>query len=90
MEIEDVIFIDSLPKLDLHGFDRETARVAVDDFVKDNIKMKNTVINVVHGIGSGIVRTAVHEQLRKNRHVDSYKTFYYNQGCTIVKLKFDK
>ena len=39
MEIENIIFIDNLPKLDLHGYDRETARVAVNDFVKENKKM---------------------------------------------------
>ena len=45
MEIENIVFIDNLPKLDLHGFDRETARVAVCDFIRDNIKMKNEFIN---------------------------------------------
>lgn len=90
MEIEDIIFIDNLPKLDLHGYDRETARVAVNDFVKDNKKLKQKFINIVHGIGSGILKNSVHEQLRKNKDVLDYKTFYYNQGCTIVKIKFDK
>ena len=87
MEIEQLIFIDNLPKLDLHGFDRETARVAVNDFIRDNKLMKNEFINIVHGIGSGILRTTVHEQLRKNKNVLSFKTYYYNQGCTIVKIK---
>lgn len=87
MEIEQLIFIDNLPKLDLHGFDRETARVAVNDFIRDNKFMKNEFINIVHGIGSGILRTTVHEQLRKNKNVLSFKTYYYNQGCTIVKIR---
>ena len=87
MEIENIVFIDNLPKLDLHGFDRETARVAVCDFIRDNIKMKNKFINIVHGIGSGVVKTAVHDELRRNKNVISFKTYYYNQGCTIVKIK---
>ena len=90
MEIEQLVFIDNLPKLDLHGFDRETARVAVNDFIKDNQVMKNSFINIVHGIGSGILRKTVHEQLRKNKAVLDYKTYYFNQGCTILKIKFDK
>lgn len=90
MEIENIIFIDNLPKLDLHGYDRETARVAVNDFVRDNKKMKQKFINIVHGIGSGVIRSAVHEQLKKNKDVLEFKTFYYNQGCTIAKIKFDK
>ena len=90
MKIEDIIFVDRLPKIDLHGFDRETARVAVNDFVRDNKGLKNEFINIVHGIGSGILRTSVHEVLKRNRDVLEYKTYYYNQGCTIAKIRIDK
>lgn len=89
MKLDDVIFIDSYPKLDLHGFDRETARVATNDFINDNVKLKNDIIVIVHGIGSGIVKNVVHETLTKNKHVVSYKLFPYNIGCTIVKLAVD-
>ncbi len=87
MEIENIVFIDNLPKLDLHGFDRETTRVAVCDFIRDNIRMKNEFINIVHGIGSGVVKAAVNDELRRNKNVINFKTYYYNQGCTIVKIK---
>lgn len=90
MEIDNLIFIDNLPKLDLHGFDRDTARVAVIDFINDNIKMKEKFLNIVHGIGSGVLKKTVHEELRKNKNVLDFKTYYFNQGCTIVKIKFDK
>ena len=86
MDLDSIIFVDNLPKLDLHGFDRETARVIVLDFIKDNIKMKNEIINIVHGHGSGILKDTVHDTLRKNRNVIEFKTFYNNDGCTIVKL----
>ena len=87
MELKDVIFIDSYPKLDLHGFDRETARVATNDFIRDNIKLKNDIIVIIHGIGNGIVKESVHNALRKNKDVIEYKTFYNNNGSTIVKIK---
>lgn len=87
MELKEVIFIDSYPKVDLHGFDRETARVATNDFIRDNIKLKNDIIVIIHGIGNGIVKEAVHNALRKNKNVIEYKTFYNNNGSTIVKLK---
>ena len=41
MELKDIIFIDNLRKIDLHGFDRETARVETNDFVRENKKLKN-------------------------------------------------
>jgi len=87
MELKEVIFIDSYPKVDLHGFDRETARVATNDFIRDNLKLKNDIIVIIHGIGNGIVKEAVHNALRKNKSVIEYKTFYNNNGSTIVKLK---
>ena len=87
MDLDSIIFVDNLPKLDLHGFDRETARVMVLDFIKDNIKMKNEIINIIHGHGSGILKDTVHDTLRKYRNVMEFKTFYNNDGCTIVKIK---
>ena len=87
MELKNIIFIDSFPKLDLHGFDRETARVATNDFILENKKTKNEIIVIIHGIGSGIIRKTVHEILKRNKNVLDFKTFYNNNGSTIVKIK---
>ena len=54
MNLEDVIFTDNLPTIDLHGFDRDYARVKINEFINDNRKMKNSIIVIVHGIGSGL------------------------------------
>ena len=98
MNINEVVFTDSLPKIDLHGFDRDSARVlhgfdrdsarvAINDFINDNIKMGNQIITIIHGVGSGIIRKTTAETLSKNKNVEEFKTDYFNQGCTIVKLK---
>lgn len=87
MTLDNVIFVESLPKLDLHGFDRDTARVLINDFINDNRIMKNEIVNVVHGHGSGILREITHKTLKTNKYVVDFKTFYNNDGCTIVKLR---
>lgn len=87
MKLDEVIFIDGFPSIDLHGFDRDTARVKVQEFINDNIKMKNDIICIVHGIGSGIVKNEVHNTLKRNKNVLDYKLFFNNVGCTIIKLK---
>lgn len=87
MELKEVIFIDNLPNIDLHGLDRDTARVKVLEFINDNKHMKNEIICIVHGIGSGIVKEEVHQTLKRNKDVIDYKLFYNNVGCTIVKIK---
>ena len=56
MTLDSVVFIEQYPKVDLHGYDRETARVAIEDFIKENKKLKNEIFVIVHGIGSGILK----------------------------------
>lgn len=86
-QLSDVIFVDSLPKLDLHGFDRDYARIKVNEFIKDNYIMGVEIFSVVHGIGSGIIKESVYSTLQKNKLVIEYKTYYYNAGCTIVQIE---
>ena len=81
------IFLERYPRIDLHGYDRDSARVATEDFVKENIILGNETIVIIHGIGSGIVKNQVHEVLKNNKDVLEYKTDNFNSGCTIVKLK---
>jgi len=80
------IFISRYPKIDLHGYDRESARVATNDFIDENIILKNDTIVIIHGKGSGIVKESVHNTLKQNKQVAEYKTDNFNPGCTIVKL----
>jgi len=87
MKLDNIIFIDNLPKIDLHGLDRETARVYINDFIKDNIKLKNEIFLIIHGVGSGILKNTTKEVLTKNKNVIDFKTYYYNNGCTIVQIR---
>ena len=87
MKINDVIFIDSLPTLDLHGFDRDSARVAINDFVLDNKKMGNEVIAIIHGIGKGIIRQECINTLNHNKDVIEFKGAFSNRGCMLVQIK---
>lgn len=83
---DQLIFIDNLPTLDLHGLDSMTARVYINDFIDDNYKMQNEFIVIVHGIGTGILRKVTFDTLSKHKKVLEYKSYYYNNGCVIVKI----
>ena len=63
------IFLKNLPSLDLHGYDRETARVATEDFIDENIILKNDKILIIHGKGLGVVRKSVHNVLSKRKEI---------------------
>ena len=82
----DDIFLARYPKIDLHGYDRDSARMLVNDFVNDNVMLGNETLVIIHGIGQGIVKKEVYEALRTNKYVKEYKTDNFNAGCTIVKL----
>lgn len=86
MHLNDVIFVDNLPKIDLHGETAATARVLINDFINDNYKQKRNIFCIIHGVGSGTLRLTTADTLRKNKKVVDFKTYYYNQGCTIVEI----
>ena len=88
VDFED-IFIKNLPTIDLHGYDRDSARVATNDFVREATLMKWEEIIIIHGIGNGIVKESVHDTLRRNRMVLDYHVYGMNVGCTIIRIKRD-
>jgi len=76
----------NLESLDLHGIDREYARILINDFIRDNYEMKNTKVVIIHGIGSGILRKTTTEVLRKNKLVEEFKIDNFNPGMTVVQI----
>ena len=89
MNLNDVIFLSNIPSIDLHGLNSDMARVEVLNFIKDNIILRNEIICIIHGVGSGILKKEVHNPLKKSKSVIDFKLFYNNSGCTIAKLKLD-
>lgn len=87
MNLDEVIFIDNLPTIDLHGFDRDYASIKINEFIKDNKKIGNSIIVIIHGVGSGILRKQTEIVLKRSKDVIGYKLFYRNIGATIVKIK---
>ena len=87
--METDIFLNRYPKIDLHGLDRDSARMYVNDFVLENVILKNKNIVIIHGIGTGILKKEVHDTLRVNKNVVNYKVDNFNSGCTVVELKID-
>lgn len=77
----------SYPVLDLHGFDREYARIMINDFILDCYKMKCDKAIIIHGIGTGILRKTTQEVLRKSKYTEEAKLDIFNAGQTLVTLK---
>jgi len=81
------MFNSKSPTLNLHGETRDTCVFPIEDFIRDNIKLGINYIGIIHGRSSDILKNKVHETLKKNKYVDSFKVDIFNPGVTIVKLK---
>ena len=84
------IILSTTPSIDLHGYDRESARIAVKDFLTDVLRMGEKTCIIIHGIGYGILQKEVQLYLEKDKRVESYYLSFINPGCTVVKLKTSK
>ena len=82
------IFTNNLPSIDLHGEDRVTALIKVDEFIKDSIKLKHRNIVIIHGKGTWVLKDAIHEYLKRDKRVKEY-SLDINIGQTIVSLEID-
>ena len=74
------------PKLDIHGETSATCIALIKSFIKDNIKMKNEKIIIIHGKGTGTLKKATHEYLKKDKNVKKYYIDGMNEGQTILEL----
>lgn len=86
MSLDSIVFINNFPTIDLHGYTRDFAIIAIKEFINDNVKMKNEFIVIVHGKGTGILKETCLNVLKKNKYVKDYKIWYLNDGCTVVQL----
>lgn len=82
-----MLLFENVPTLDLHGMDRDYAKLLVKEFLNDAKKMHQERLVIIHGKGSGILKRTVHETLAKNSSVERYELDLYNDGCTLVKLR---
>ncbi|MCI8347727.1 MAG: Smr/MutS family protein [Bacilli bacterium] len=76
----------NIPALDLHGESKDIARILVRDFIWEHFQLQTKKIVVIHGIGEGILKKAVHEELKINKLVKNYKLNNFNIGETVIEL----
>ena len=74
------------PKIDLHGYDRDYARIVINDFIHDNYIMKQEKVIIIHGNGQNILKNTCQDTLKKNKYVKEYKINNFNSGETLVIL----
>lgn len=77
-------------EINLIGLNSDEAIVELDKYLDDAYLAHLSPVRVVHGKGSGILRKAVHQHLRKQKNVASFRLGEYGEGdagVTIVEFK---
>ena len=77
-------------EIDLRGMDTMEAVAATERFLDNAVMAKLEKVTIIHGKGTGALRAAVQQSLRKNKAVKSYRLGRYGEGesgVTVVELK---
>lgn len=77
-------------EVDVRGMNVEEAIFEVDNFLSRAIMAGLPSVTVIHGKGTGVLRNAVQQHLRTNKHVKNVRSGVYGegeQGVTIVTLR---
>lgn len=78
------------PEINLLGKTVDEAVAELDKYLDDALLSHLSTVRVVHGKGTGALRKGIHEFLRRQKHVKSYRLGEFGEGdagVTIVELK---
>ena len=76
--------------LDIRGQNVEEALMEVDAFLDRASRMHLPLVTIIHGKGTGVLRSAVQQHLRRCSQVKSFRLGVYGEGengVTIAELK---
>ena len=77
-------------EVDLRGMDAVEAICALSLYLDSAMRSNLPSVRIIHGKGTGTLRAAVHQELKKNKYVKSYRLGVYGEGedgVTIAEFK---
>ena len=77
-------------ELDIRGLETLEAESVVENYLDAASRSKLGTVTIIHGKGTGALRAAVHQLLKKNKQVKSFRLGRYGEGeagVTVVELK---
>ena len=77
-------------ELDIRGMETLEAESVMETFLSSAVMGHLETVTIIHGKGTGALRKAVHDILRRNKNVKSFRLGVYGEGengVTVVTLK---
>ena len=77
-------------ELDIRGMETLEAESVVENFLSAAVMGRLDTVTIIHGKGTGALRKAVHDILRRNKAVKSFRLGVYGEGesgVTVVTMK---
>lgn len=76
-------------EIDLRGMDSVEAICVLDRYLDEAMRSNISPVRIIHGKGTGALRSAVHQSLKKNKFVKNFRPGIYGEGedgVTIVEF----
>ena len=77
-------------ELDIRGYETLEAESVVENYLVAAVMAKLETVTIIHGKGTGALRKAVHEILKRSKAVKSFRLGRYGEGeagVTVVELR---
>ena len=77
-------------ELDIRGCACDDGIYQLDQFIDQAVMSNISIISIIHGKGTGLLRSAVHKHLKNHPSVKSFRLGVYGEGedgVTIAELK---
>ena len=77
-------------EVDLRGMDSIEAIGVLEQFLDQAMRSNLETVRIIHGKGTGVLRAAVQQALRKNKYVKSFRLGVYGEGedgVTIAEMR---
>lgn len=78
------------PEINVIGMNVEEANFVIDKFLDDCALAKLETVRIIHGKGTGKLKNGIHQFLKTNAHVKSFRLGTFGEGemgVTVVTLK---
>lgn len=78
------------PEIDLRGMESLEGVLAAERYIDSAVMSKLKTVTIIHGKGTGALRAAIQQMLKKNKAVKSFRIGRYGEGeagVTVVELK---